>query len=465
MPPARWTRTVVEPQHEPLGGDALDQPGTSQNGAQSERPLGILACAGPLPVEVAEAGAKQGRRVHIVAIDGFAGEAVTRFSHEHVNLGQLGRILASFERAGVREIVIAGAMQRPSLLGLRIDWGFVRNLPAILTLTRGGDDSVLRRVVRFFEEQGLTVLGASDVAPGLLAPLGSLSAAGAGETDLRAIARAANLIGDLGRFDIGQGVVANPEGIVAVEGVRGTDAMLRDLGEGGAGAGAGRGGVLVKLAKPGQEMRVDLPTIGPETVRLANMAGLAGIAIGAGGAIVLERERVAEAADAVGLFVVGIAPPIVARPDPAPIEAPVLRVAGRRAPTPSERRDIVIGRGLADVLRVHGGGRASILSREHVLAVSGSFPLPAFIAAQGRASTWGRGSWSGRRGVLVVDTDANGTEPPEKVLDRDLFKAALDNALAGIVVLAPLPDGERRDEIVGWANEAGVFLMCFATEP
>lgn len=443
----------------------MDQPGTSPQEARPERPLGILACAGPLPIELAEAGARQGRQIHIVAIDGFAGDAVARYSHERVNLGQLGRILASFERAGVREIVIAGAMQRPSLLGLRIDWGFVRNLPAVLALTRGGDDSVLRRVVRFFEGHGLTVLGANDVAPGLLAPLGSLGSVPPGEHDLLSISRAANLIGDLGTFDIGQGVVAKGEAIVAVEGVRGTDAMLRDLGEGGAGAGKGSGGVLVKLAKPGQEMRVDLPTIGPETVRLAKMAGLAGIAIGAGGAIVLERERLADAADEAGLFVVGVTPPTKDSRSPAAPEAPVLRVAGRRAPTPSERRDIVIGRRLADVLKLHGAGRASLLSREHVLAVSGSFPLPAFVAAQGGASTWGRGFWSGRRGVLIIDADTNSTEPPESVLDRDLFKAALDNRLAGIVILAALPDGEQRDEIVAWANEAGVFLMSLATEP
>ena len=104
-----------------------------------------------------------------------------------------------------------------------------------------------------------------------------------------------------------------------------------------------------------------------------------------------------------------------------------------------------------------------ILSREHVLAVSGSAPLPAFVAAQGRAPTWGSRS-CGRRGVLVVDASESGPEAPEHLLDRDLFKAALDSALAGIVILQPLPDGERHDEIVAWANEAGVFLMCPALE-
>jgi DUF1009 family protein len=188
-------------------------------------------------------------------------------------------------------------MQRPNLVGLRIDWGFVRNLPTVFALTRGGDDSVLRRVVRFFESHGFKVIGPSDVAPDLLAPVGLMSVRAPSPANDAALRRAAALIADLGRFDIGQGVVADADGIIAVEGVRGTDAMLRDLGPGGIADGRGRGGVLVKLAKPGQEMRIDLPTIGPETVRGAAAAGLAGIAVGAGAAIVLERRDVAEAAD------------------------------------------------------------------------------------------------------------------------------------------------------------------------
>jgi hypothetical protein len=97
--------------------------------------------------------------------------------------------------------------------------------------------------------------------------------------------------------------------------------------------------------------------------------------------------------------------------------------------------------------------------------VSGALPLPGIIAAQGRAGSWGGRVFKGRRGVLVVDADACTSGHTGCVLDRDLFKAALDSALAGIVVLAPLPEGEQADEIVAWANEAGVFLMCPATEP
>lgn len=440
---------------------------------EARRPLGILAGGGPLPIELADAGAQNGRAIHIVAIDGFAGEDVARYSHERVSIGQLGRMIASFKRAGVREIVIAGTMQRPNLVGLRIDWGFVRNLPTVLALTRGGDDSVLRRVVRFFEAHHFEVIGASDVAPALLAPAGLMTARAPSPDDEAALARAAALIAALGPFDIGQGVVAAADGIIAVEGVRGTDALLRDLGPGGIAEGRGRGGVLVKLAKPGQEMRIDLPTIGPETVRGAAAAGLAGIAVGAGGAIVLERQRVGEMADAAGLFVTGLerAPTVSGQGDAAvspeqdeTVRAGALQIVARRAPTPGQRRDIVIGRQVLGVLKAHGAGHAALISREHVLAVSGKLGLADFIASQGRTRTWGRRALGSRRGVLVVD-GALGSGKAEAILDVAVFSAAKAVALAGIVVLAPLAEGSERGDILAWANEAGVFLMCLADTP
>lgn len=442
--------------------------------AGAARPLGILACAGPLPIEVAEAGIRQGRPVHIVAIDGFAGDAVARFPHERVSLGEVGRILASFRRAGVSEIVIAGAMVRPNLLELRIDWGFVANLPTVLALTKGGDDSVLRRIVRFFEGHGLVVVGAGEVAPELLAPSGPMTRAEPSPEAQRAITRGAALIAALGPFDIGQGVVVGEGGVIAVEGVRGTDAMLRDLGPGGAGERLARGGVLVKLAKPGQEMRIDLPTIGPETVRKATAAGLAGIAVGAGSAIVLERAELVALSNAADLFVVGLEPrgnriDDAVEVEPFGTEATAdglpdspLVVAARRAPTPADRRDIGIGRRLMAVLRAHGAGIGAIVSREHVLAVAARLPLPAVVAALGRPASWGRRALLRRLGVLVIDGRRDGAPPVAALLDAPLFRATLESGLAGVVLLGELPAGETGEAIRAWANEAGVFLMTEA---
>jgi DUF1009 family protein len=230
--------------------------------------------------------------------------------------------------------------------------------------------------------------------------------------------------------------------------------------------------VLVKLAKPGQEMRIDLPTVGPETVRKAKVAGLAGIAIGAGAAIVLERGRFVAEADAAGLFVVGledqpgrVASSAETSASPASImpgaaAAPVLHVAARRAPTPGDRRDIAIGRSLMGVLREHGAGPVAIVSREHVLAVSGQLPLATFVAAQGRSASWGRRALWRRLGVLLVDASCLSPGAAVQALDATLLRAALESGLAGIVLLGKLPEGEPGEQLRAWADEARLFLMA-----
>lgn len=406
--------------------------------------------------------------MHIVAFDGIAGAEVERYPHERVSLGQVGRLLASFRKNGVDEMVIAGAMQRPDLTRLRVDWGFFANLPTVYALTKGGDDSVLRRVVRFFEGHGFRVLGAGDVAPDLLATLGVMTDIGPDARALQAIDAAAAVIRAAGRFDVGQAAVASAERVIAVEGVRGTDAMLRDLGPGGIGAGLATGGVLVKLAKPTQELRMDLPAIGAETVRRAKAAGLAGIAVGAGKAIVLERDAMIAEARTAGLFVVGLADALAPSvepgptgkapesPAPPPLPAP-LSLVGRRAPTPADRSDIQIGRHLIVTLSSYGAGGAVIVQREHVQAVAAALPLASWVSVQGRSGGWGRRALKNRLGVLVVD--AKGLVP-EQVLDVELFRAAQASGLAGIAWLGPLPqDADRRREIAAWADEAQVFLM------
>lgn len=450
-------------------------------------PLGIVACAGTLPIAIARAVTAAGRPVHLAALEGIADGAITAFPHDWIRLGQVGRLLASLRGAGCRELVIAGAMRRPNLLRLSPDWGLVRHLATILSLTRGGDDSVLRRIVGFFEAQGFVVRGVGDVAPALLAPAGALAVPPAGPDALAAMARAARAIDALGSFDIGQAVVATAGGLVAVEGVRGTDAMLEDLGPGGSGAGQARHGVLVKLAKPGQELRVDLPTIGPRTVERAVAAGLAGIAVDAGRAIVLEREALAKAADAAGLFVIGITRsemasaggqprPQVQRPAQShvqPSDAPgaPLAVLSRRAPTPAERRDIAIARRLAPVLARERAGAAALIASEHVLAVSGGASLVRMLAMLQGDSQWGRRSVRRQLGTLLVNlgaaTGEDGAVPEnafETLLGAPVREAVEAARVCGVVCLGDLTR-EQRQDLVAWAKAAKIFLLSDAEEP
>jgi DUF1009 family protein len=440
---------------------------------EEAEPLGILTCAGSLPLEIAAAVAAQGRGVHLVAIDGFAGPEVAAYSHERVGLGQLNRMIRSFRRAGCLEIVIAGAMQRPDLMRLRPDLGLLRHLPTILSLTRGGDDSVLRRIVRFFEAQGFVVRGAGDVAPGLLAPAGAVGSRQPTTADQAAIARAARAVAVLGAFDVGQAAVATVDRAIAIEGARGTDALLTQLTERRSVAPATElPGVLVKLAKPGQEMRVDLPAIGPRTIERAAAAGLAGIAVGAGQSIVLERAQTVAAADAAGLFVVGLTE---AESVPADVQprlnaraAPYgpLTVLARRAPTPSERRDITIARRLREVLARERLGSAAVVAGEHVLAVSAALPVVAMLSALGRDRQWGRRRFRSRIGTLMLDLGASegantaAESPVGRILDREVFQAAAAAMLAGVVCLGGAIPEDRRDEVIGWANDARMYLMA-----
>ena len=247
----------------------------------TERRLGILAGGGGLPREIAESAAARGLPVSIVAIDGEADANFGSHKVTVVNWGQIGAMLRALKQERVTDLVIVGRVHRPELGRLKPDLGFFRYLPKIMKIVAaGGDDSVLRRVVRFFEEQGLTVIGPGDAAPALVVGEGSMGAEAASPADRADIAKGLELVCALGRFDIGQGVIVTNGRIEAIEGAEGTDRMLaraakqrRSVGEGT------HGGVLVKRTKPGQDIRVDMPTIGPATVEGARAAGLNGIAV------------------------------------------------------------------------------------------------------------------------------------------------------------------------------------------
>ncbi|NJM35422.1 MAG: LpxI family protein [Rhodomicrobium sp.] len=274
--------------------------------APSSSPLGVIAAAGSIPIAVCEAASAQGRNVFVVALKGQANSAVSRFPHRWVRLGELGGLLGALKDAKCREVVIVGSLRRPDLWRIGVDFGFVRHLPTILSLTRGGDDTILKRVVRFFEGQGFAVRGAHEIAPSLLAPSGAWGVRVPEPADREDIARGFALIDALGAFDVGQAVVVARGHVLAVEAAEGTDEMLKRCGPLRQWGKRGRAGVLVKSPKPGQELRVDMPVIGPRTVELAAEAGLAGIAVMAGGVMIADQAEMVSLADRHELFVTGI---------------------------------------------------------------------------------------------------------------------------------------------------------------
>ena len=267
--------------------------------------LGIIAGGGAVPGQLIQAARRQGRECFVLAIKGSADSAAfDGADHVWLRLGQAGRAFELLHQKDVAEVVMAGPVRRPTLAELRPDWRTARFF-ARLGLKALGDDGLLSAVIGEFESEGLRVVGAHEVLGDLLAPPGLW---GAARPDVQAgsdIERAVTVARGLGGLDVGQSVVVQQGIVLGVEAVEGTDALLDRVGSLRR---AGPGGVLVKLCKPGQDKRVDLPTVGPDTVKRAAAAGLRGIAVEAGAAIVVDLDRVVREADEAGVFIMGITP-------------------------------------------------------------------------------------------------------------------------------------------------------------
>jgi DUF1009 family protein len=376
------------------------------------RVVGILAGGGSLPREIAEHVTARGGAVHIVAIAGESDDDLSAFPLTVVGWGKIGAMLQALKSAGCTELVIVGRVRRPDLAAVRPDLGFLRNLPAILRIiAAGGDDSVLTRVVRFFEGQGFRVVAPAAVAPGLLVGEGPLGHVEARPPETADVALGFDAVRALGPFDVGQAVVVTGGRIEAIEGAEGTDAMLARValqrGSGGD-RGASPAGVLVKRPKPGQELRVDLPAIGPATARRAVDAGLAGIAVLAGGALAAERAELMGRADAGRLFVQGFsdrdAGLEVRAPGPADWR---LERLGKRALGARQRADAGKGAALLAALLPYAQSRGAVVDRGHVLAVESGEGAAALIARAGGLRQWGRRRLSRRSGVAVLTEGAD----------------------------------------------------------
>jgi len=274
-------------------------------------PLGIVCGAGAFPVAVAEAVARRGRPVLLLALRGFADAEVERFPHEWIAFGAFGRGVQLARKHGVRDLVMIGSVHRPRLRNFRLDWTTLKLLPRLAKLYRGGDDHLLSGVDEILDAHGFRLLGVSEVAPELLVPAGVLGAHRPRPEDQADIALGLDLLRAIGPFDVGQAVVITGRrvlGVEAAEGTAGLLARIAKLRKSGRLQLPTPAGVLVKAPKPAQNRRVDLPAVGAETIEQAKAAGLCGVAVEAGGTIVADAGAMIRAADAAGLFVVGVPP-------------------------------------------------------------------------------------------------------------------------------------------------------------
>jgi len=266
--------------------------------------LAILAGRGDLPRLIAEDRAARGLPYLVVSFQ--AREPwMDRHPHQRHCFERVGRLFGALREAGIGSVVFAGAMDRPSLRPWRLDAKAIAVAGRVLALLRRGDDALLSGLGAIFEAEGFRLLSAHDCLDGLTVEAGTLGRRGPGEADCADAARAAAILTALGPHDVSQAAVVARGVCLGIEAIEGTDALLDRIA---ALPGDKRAhcpppsGVLVKMPKPDQDRRVDLPTIGPRTVRAAARAGLAGIVIEAGGANVLDRAATVAAADELGLF-------------------------------------------------------------------------------------------------------------------------------------------------------------------
>ena len=277
--------------------------------AATARPLALVAGAGRLPELVAASLERAGRPFRVLAVRGFTERAMRRRADAVVDLLDIPGTLRILKGWAPEAVVPAGGVARPSPAALLNAAHAVRNRDILRDLA-GGDDRLLRAVLALLEDNGHRVLGVHEVAPDLLGRAGRLGHVIPGKEAESSIATGRAMLAALSPFDVGQAAVVAAERVIAVEGPEGTDRMLararallrKPFGYGA----AARGAVLVKLPKLGQDLRIDLPAIGPRTVQRAAAAGCAGIAIGAGHTLVIDEERTIAAADAAGLFLIGL---------------------------------------------------------------------------------------------------------------------------------------------------------------
>jgi UDP-2,3-diacylglucosamine hydrolase len=273
-------------------------------------PVGLIAAGGVMPFAVADSLIARGINPVLFALRGSCDPVkVARFRYHWISIGQISRLTKLLRSENCHDLVFIGTLVRPALSEIRLDWGTLRVIPHVLAAFRGGDDHLLSGIGGILERDGFRMVGIKDVAPDLLMPEGCLTRASPDENAAADIARGREVLHALSPFDIGQATIVIDGHVVGVEDIEGTDGLLarvaRLRAEGRIRARTARG-ALVKAPKSGQDLRFDLPTMGPRTVEGAAAAQLAGIAIVAGNTIVVDPQTVIEAADAARLFVTGL---------------------------------------------------------------------------------------------------------------------------------------------------------------
>lgn len=271
------------------------------------RKLGIIAGGGSIPKMLVEHCRKNGREFFVLAIEGNAEADLidnNDIPHQWIRIGQAGTGFKRFAQEDVKDVVMIGTIRRPGFKDLIPDMRTTAFF-AKLGLKSIGDDGILRALVKEIEDEGMTVRGIHEVMSELLVKEGILGRHKPDKQAREDMRRGLEVATELGRLDVGQAVIVQQGLVLGVEGIEGTDELIRRCG---GYRRKGDGGVLVKLRKPQQDMRVDLPTIGTRTIERAHETGLRGVVVHAGNGLIVNEAEVIRLADKYGLFVMGVNP-------------------------------------------------------------------------------------------------------------------------------------------------------------
>lgn len=262
--------------------------------------LAILAGYGTLPQTLAAANPD----ALFVSFEGVAVEVPTQH-HFAASFNTFGALFDALRVASISTVTFAGAMTRPALNPAEFDAKTMALAPRLMAAMAGGDDGLLREIIVVFEAEGFQVKGAHQVLPDLVAKAGLLAGNEPAASDMADAKRGMEILNALSAVDVGQGVVVAAGLCLGVETLQGTDAMLKFVASTPENLRRGKG-VFVKSAKTDQDLRIDMPAIGPDTVASVAAAGLAGLVVSAGSVMILERDKTLQAIAAAGLFLLAL---------------------------------------------------------------------------------------------------------------------------------------------------------------
>jgi len=269
----------------------------------TQQPIGLIAGSGMMPVEIIKHCNKHNIPVFVVGLEPFAtAEQLNDAPHIFAKMGEAGKILKALKENNVRDIVLAGGIKRPSFKELIPDWEGMK-IVAKLAMKKMSDDNLFRAVMDEIENRGFKIVGIEEVVPEMLFQEGVYGNVKPSKEDMDDIERGWTVAKAIGAVDVGQAVVVQEGLVLAMEAIEGTDAMLARAASLRK---EGKKPIMVKVLKPGQDMRVDLPAIGLQTMELFVQYGIGGIAVEAGGILLIEKEAVIKKADENGVFIVGM---------------------------------------------------------------------------------------------------------------------------------------------------------------